>query len=88
MFYLEVWDIRAAKKMTNEWHLGSDFISDLASGKNRSSLLATCGNGRLYKVDRRGGKWHHSDMNDSELLCVDVVKVVLSVCITFKCVPF
>jgi len=69
--------------MTKEWQLGDEFISDLASGKNRSSLLATCGNGQLYKMDWRGGKFCHSDMNESELLCVDIVKVITMLCITF-----
>ncbi len=64
-------------KVTKEWCLSKDFISDLAVGRNSRSLLATSGDGRLYKLDWREEKHQQSDSNESELLCVDVVKVLL-----------
>ena len=76
---LQLWDIRTTKASA-EWKAGREFISDMSTGKNCRSLLATSGDGKLYKMDWRMDwtkkKCQHSDTNESELLCVDLVKVL------------
>lgn len=57
------------------WRPSNTFISDLAVGHGHKSLLATSGDGRLFKIDRREKELQQSDANESELLSVDIVKV-------------
>ena len=60
------------------WRPTRAFVSDLAVGKDRKSLLATSGDGRLFIMDQRNRKdVQRSDANESELLSVGLVKVYI-----------
>jgi hypothetical protein len=53
-----------------------DYISDFADSLQKNTLLATSGDGRLVAIDlRKKGLEEKSDQMESELLCVEVIKV-------------
>ena len=72
----QVWDIRTWKQVCKV-KKNQDYISDMAVNSEENTLLATSGDGTLTVIDLRQRKLlERSDPNESELLCLAIVKVM------------
>jgi WD40 repeat protein len=72
---IKLWDIRTFQCVMNLQE-NDDYISDFADSLQKNTLLATSGDGRLVAIDlRKKGLEEKSDQMESELLCVEVIKV-------------
>ncbi|RNA43412.1 WD repeat-containing 55-like [Brachionus plicatilis] len=72
---VKIWDYRKKDACMESKSDCSDYISDLAVSSNKKVLLATCGEGTLNAFHIRKKKLElQSELMDSELLCVGLMK--------------